>query len=370
MSYTVDKTFRLGTNEGSSQRAKNWYIIAHETANARATGRNEATYMKRNWRAAYTHYIVGDGKVYQVGEPGYVAYGALNANPYSPVQIELQHSDALFSKNYPIYIELIRDSAKKYGIPLTLDTGGHGTKGVKSHQWVSNHIGGDHQDPYSFLAKHGISKAQFAKDIANGIGKKPTSKPAKPATSNTFNIKNYHTTVPAQIKVIKADYAYKDKALKNKSGAIQPKGSIFTVKRLVYAGKYPRYELKSGLFITTRKDIVDIYKAAPAKPKPPKPTPPVNTGKWWSEKGKFYIGEPTPNAVNVNVASLPLTFDASGNGTKIADIPKGSYVEYDMAMNDGKYIWIRQPRGNGKFGYMATGNVKNGKRVDYWGRFK
>mgnify|MGYP001216071845 CR=1 FL=1 len=258
MSYKVDKTFTLGVNEGSSQRAKNWYIIAHETANATATGRNEATYMKRNWRAAYTHYIVGDGKVYQVGEPGYVAYGALNANPYSPVQIELQHSDALFSKNYPIYIELIRDSAKKYGIPLTLDTGKHGTKGVKSHKWVSDNIGGDHQDPYSFLAKHGISKAQFAKDIANGVGKKPVV--AKPAT-NTFNIKNYHTTVPSQIKVIKADYAYKDKALKTKVGAKVPTNTILTVTGIEYSGKYPRFKLKSGLYITTRKDTVSIHKA-------------------------------------------------------------------------------------------------------------
>lgn len=171
MSYTIDKTYALGVNEGDSNLTKeNLYIVAHETANPDATGANEASYMKRNWRKAYTQYVVGDGKVYLVGEPGYVAYGALDANDYSPVQIELQHNKELFSKNYPIYIELIRDSAKKYNIPLTLDEGGKGTKGVKSHLWVTENIGGNHTDPYGFLAENGISKEQFRKDIMNGIG--------------------------------------------------------------------------------------------------------------------------------------------------------------------------------------------------------
>lgn len=207
---------------------------------------------------------------------------------------------------------------------------------------------------------------------------KPTPKPAvKPAPkpAPAFNINNYHTTKPFQIILKKADYAYKEKSLKNKVGKINPKGSVFTVVNLVYEGKYPRYELKSGLFITTRKDTVDIHKAA-AKPAPKpapkpvaKPKPVDNKGKWIAQKGKFYIGEATPDAVNVPVNQLPLTVNASGSGAKIADISKGNFIEYDAFMNDGKFIWIRQPR-SGSYGYMATGNVKNGKRSDYWGRFK
>lgn len=179
--YTVNHEFNLGPGEGSSQLAQNRYIIVHDTANPNASGRNEATYMKRNWRNAYTSHIVGDGIVYQVGEPGYVSYGALNANPYAPAQIELQATPdkVLFAKNYAVYIGLIRDLCNQFGIPKTLDNI-YGTNGAKSHLWVTNNFGGDHTDPYGYLASMGISKAQFANDIANGLNGQP-NKPTPPA---------------------------------------------------------------------------------------------------------------------------------------------------------------------------------------------
>ncbi len=204
MAYNIDTTYQLGTNEGSSQRAQNLYLILHETANAKATGANEAAYMKRNWNNAYVHFIVGDGKVYQMGETGYVAYGAGNANGYSPVQIELQHTldPALFAKNYAIYIELARDMAKKYGIPLTLDAGGAGTAGIKSHNWISQNVWGNHTDPYGYLAQMGVSKDKLASDLASGSTgtgggtivtppTKPTA-PSKPAPSVnvTYSLRN------------------------------------------------------------------------------------------------------------------------------------------------------------------------------------
>lgn len=168
---TINKEFALGDNQGDSRVAQNMYIILHETANPKSTGRNEATYMHNNYQNAYTQFIVGDGLVYQVGEPGYVAWGALNGNPYSPVQIELQHTSdpALFKKNYAIYIELARDMANKYGIPLSLDAGGAGTKGIKTHNWITQNYGGDHTDPYGYLASMGVSKAQLASDLSKAI---------------------------------------------------------------------------------------------------------------------------------------------------------------------------------------------------------
>ncbi len=83
-----------------------------------------------------------------------------------------------------------------------------------------------------------------------------------------------------------------------------------------------------------------------------------NSGKWIAENGTFI-----PNV------TLPLTVDASGNGALIANIGAGNAIKYNAYMIDSKYVWIRQPRGNG-YGYMATGNAKNGKRTDYWGSFK
>lgn len=188
--YTVNNEFNLSQNEGSLQRTNNKYIILHETANPRATGRNEAQYMKRAWQNAYTAYIVGDGGIaYKVGEEGYVQYGAGSyANANSPVQIELQHTTdkATFEKNYRTYVELARDSAKKFGIPLTLDTP-YNQSGIKSHLWITQNIWGDHSDPYEYLAKMGISKAKLAHDLANGFGNEQPVKPEKPSQSTHDN---------------------------------------------------------------------------------------------------------------------------------------------------------------------------------------
>lgn len=187
-SYEVNTEFRLGSNEGDSRRTTNKYIILHETANPRATGRNEATFMKRNWRNAYTSHIVGDGMVYEVGQKGYMQYGGASyeANISSYAQIELQHTNdkELFKKNYKVYVSLARDLAKEAGIPLTLDTA-YPQKGIKSHLWLTQNIAGDHTDPYAYLSKMGISKAQLAKDLANGVGGTvtPDPTPSKPDTS-------------------------------------------------------------------------------------------------------------------------------------------------------------------------------------------
>lgn len=184
--YEVNNEFNLQPWEGSQQLAYPNKIILHETANPRATGRNEATYMKNNWFNAHTTAIVGDGGiVYKVAPEGNVSWGAGNANPYAPVQIELQHTNdpELFKANYKAYVDYTRDMGKKFGIPMTLDQGGSlWEKGVVSHQWVTDFVWGDHTDPYGYLAKMGISKAQLAKDLANGV--QGDSKPSNPATPN------------------------------------------------------------------------------------------------------------------------------------------------------------------------------------------
>lgn len=126
------------------------------------------------------------------------------------------------------------------------------------------------------------------------------------------------------------------------------------------------------------KPVTETPKPAPKptpapkpKPKPVVPKPPTtsNKGKWIAEKGTFYVGRNSGTSLpTIKVASLPLTVNATGKGAKIADISREQAVKYDAFMNDGTYIWIRQPRGKG-YGYMATGDVKNGKRANYWGKF-
>ena len=199
MSYTISKEFALGANEGSSQKTRGGMIMFHSTANVGASARNNAIYEKNNWDggsrganySAYVAYIAGDGVVYQVGEPGYVQWGAgPTANAIAPVQIEMEES-ADSAKQLRIYnttIELIRDMCKKWGVAYTFEANSY--TGVQTHRHVAQMNGEtDHTDPWSPLARIGKTKAQVAADIAHGAGKVKTtaakaSTPAKkPATA-------------------------------------------------------------------------------------------------------------------------------------------------------------------------------------------
>lgn len=172
--YTIDNTYQLTLNEGDSRRAVNKFVVLHDVG-TESSALNNAIYMKRAWSQteSYTQFIVGDGgKVYKVGEDGYVSWGAgsyVNAN--APVQIELAHTydKATFDQDYAVYVNLTRDYAIKYGIPLTLDAGNMYTSGIKSHLWVTNNVWGDHTDPYGYLARFGVTKEKLAADLQTGL---------------------------------------------------------------------------------------------------------------------------------------------------------------------------------------------------------
>ena len=200
--YQIDSTYN---QMRSSMRTNNRFIILHETGTY-APAINNAMFFNRAWESSqsYTAFIVGDGgKVYQVSPTGYVQWGAGQyANVNSPVQIELARTTnrSQFEKDYVAYIQLARDMARKYGIPLTLDTAGNG---VKTHKWVTDNFWGDHTDPYGYLASWGISKAQLAKDIANGVdgidannngGQLPTQQrePQRNLPSDGYKVENYN----------------------------------------------------------------------------------------------------------------------------------------------------------------------------------
>lgn len=165
------RQYELTSSQGSNQRATPKYIILHDVG-SRATGQQAASFMQRtaNSNQAYTNFIVGNGgTVYLMKQPGTVSWGAgTTANQNAPVQIELGQtsSAATFRQDYQAYVALARDMAGKYNIPLTLDQGRAGTKGIKSHRWVSQHIWGDHQDPYEYLARFGVTKQELVDDLA------------------------------------------------------------------------------------------------------------------------------------------------------------------------------------------------------------
>ena len=169
--YRVSRQYELTSSQGSNQRATPKYIILHDVG-SRATGQQAASFMQRtaNSNQAYTNFIVGNGgTVYLMKEPRTVSWGAgTTVNQNAPVQIELGQTSnaATFRRDYQAYVALARDMAGKYNIPLTLDQGGAGAKGIKSHRWVSQHIWGDHQDPYEYLARFGVTKQELVDDLA------------------------------------------------------------------------------------------------------------------------------------------------------------------------------------------------------------
>lgn len=63
---------------------------------------------------------------------------------------------------------------------------------------------------------------------------------------------------------------------------------------------------------------------------------------WHEEKATFTLN----TAIN-------LRWGATTKSALIATLPAGSEVEYDAWAKSGGYIWIRQPRGNGQFGYLV-----------------
>lgn len=167
----INYTYALGADEGSPYRTYNYYIILHDVG-AESGGWANANYLRNNWTSAYTQFVVGDGgEVYQVGETGYISYGALDANAYSPVQIELArtYNRETFIKDYTSYVNVARYYADVYGIPKTLNAGGWLTAGIKTHHWVSMNASGDHVDPDGYLSSWGISLDQLAHDLQNGI---------------------------------------------------------------------------------------------------------------------------------------------------------------------------------------------------------
>lgn len=150
-------------------------VHAHSTGNANSTAQNEADYMARkDLNSGFYTHVVGNGRIIQTAPTNRGAYdvgGGFNAETYAAVElIESHKTKDEFMTDYKIYVGLLRDLAKQAGIPTTLDSGD--LAGIKTHDYCTHHQpnnGSDHVDPYPYLAKWGISREQFKKDIEQGM---------------------------------------------------------------------------------------------------------------------------------------------------------------------------------------------------------
>ena len=169
-------TSRLRTDLPQVGYAPYRHVHAHSTGNRNSTVQNEADY---HWRKdpelGFFSHVVGNGRVMQVGPVNNGSWdvgGGWNAETYAAVELIESHSTKEeFMTDYRLYIELLRNLADEAGLPKTLDT--DDLAGIKTHEYCTNNQPdnrSDHVDPYPYLAKWGVSREQFKRDIENGLG--------------------------------------------------------------------------------------------------------------------------------------------------------------------------------------------------------
>ncbi|WEV56117.1 GH25 family lysozyme [Ligilactobacillus acidipiscis] len=99
--------------------------------------------------------------------------------------------------------------------------------------------------------------------------------------------------------------------------------------------------------------------ASPSKPATSKSWVDSLGVRWYAQNGTYTLNTPTN-----------LRWGATVRSTIIGQLRRGSQIKYDAYGYSGGYVWIRQPRGNKQYAYIATGQEANGKRINYWGTFK
>lgn len=250
MAYTIKKQIRQGLPQVGV--APYGQIHLHSTANPNSTAQNEADYHdRRPVESGFFSHVVGNGIVIQTAPINRGAYdvgGGWNSWGYAQLElIESHKTKAEFEKDYKIYVELARDLAKEAGIPLKLD---EGNVGLITHEYATKHQPNnksDHVDPYPYLAKWGITRAQFKKDIENGISGGSSTVAAKTYIKNARRV---------EVIAEKGDQEYKDLDFKEMVGNYYAKGSKLLVKEVVKHGNITRLKLESGGYFTANEAYV------------------------------------------------------------------------------------------------------------------
>lgn len=110
-----------------------------------------------------------------------------------------------------------------------------------------------------------------------------------------------------------------------------------------------------------------VEPAAPA-PKPASEQEPANeapeTANWVDALGDRWYEQ---HATFTSNCWLHLRWGARVTSASIGILPPGSVIKYDAYHRAGDYVWLRQPRGNGQYGYIACRDARTGEA---YGKFK
>ena len=313
-------------------------VHAHSTGNPNSTAQNEADYMQRkDLNSGFYTHVVGNGRIIQtapINKGAYDVGGDWNAETYAAVElIESHKTKDEFMRDYKIYVGLLRDLAKQAGIPTTLDTGD--LAGIKTHDYCTHHQpnnGSDHVDPYPYLAKWGISREQFKKDIESGnVSAKPTSPaPAKPAPGG-----GGYKVEPYNVRQV-TDTALRVRAAQNTHSAIirtLPQGYQFNATRICRNG-----ESVNGYTTWAEVDGQGWVSMAYTSPVKAAPTSPQRVAASGSYRVKY----------TTNIRNAPST-SASVVGTYAA----GESFNYDSYIDTNGYRWYSYVSYSGQRRYVA-----------------
>ena len=109
------------------------------------------------------------------------------------------------------------------------------------------------------------------------------------------------------------------------------------------------------------KPVAPAPKPAPSQ-EPVKEAP--ETANWIDALGDRWYEQ---HATFTSNCWLHLRWGARVTSAPIGILPPGSVIKYDAYHRAGDYVWLRQPRGNGQYGYIACRDARTGEA---YGTFK
>jgi N-acetylmuramoyl-L-alanine amidase CwlA len=157
--YSIRQDFLKGVPHNPYRKGKPEGVIAHSTATPEATAKREHDYEQENWNKGFVHFFVDWNEIVQVADTKYSCWGCGAIGNPRFVQVEFceTRDTAKFKASYDRYVWLL---AK------LLHDNGFGIDKLHTHHWVTQNLGGTtHTDPDGYLASHGVSIAQFYKDV-------------------------------------------------------------------------------------------------------------------------------------------------------------------------------------------------------------
>lgn len=313
-------------------------IHAHSTGNPGSTAQNEADYMQRkNLNSGFYTHVVGNGRIIQTAPTNRGAWdvgGGWNYETYAAVEIIESHkTKEEFMVDYRIYVDLLRKLAVQAGIPTTLDSGD--LAGIKTHEYCTKHQpnnGSDHVDPYPYLAKWGISRERFKKDVESGS---VSAKPTQPAPAKSASGGGGYKVEPYNVRQV-TDTALRVRAAQNTHSAIirvLPQGYQFNATRICRNGEsvngYTTWAEVDGQGWVSMAYTTPV-KAAPASPQR------VPASGWYTVK------------YATNVHDTP-----SDQAPVVAVYSPGQGFNYDSYIDTNGYRWLSYISRSGVRRYVA-----------------